>query len=79
MNWPQVYTCPPILTPHSASFSTLSLWVVPETSFGCPASCIEFALDICFTYGNIHVAVLFSQIIPDSASPTVDIVCSTAW
>jgi len=28
-----------------------------------PVSCIEPGLAICFTYGNIHVSVLFSQII----------------
>ena len=26
-----------------------------STRFKCPASCIELALVICFTYGNIHV------------------------
>ena len=37
-----------------------------STSFGCPASCIK--LD--FTYGNVYVSMLFSQIIPPSPSPT---------
>ena len=32
-----------------------------STSFGCPASCIEFALVICLTHGNIHVTVIFSH------------------
>ena len=35
-----------------------------------PVSCIEPGLAIYFTYGNIHVSVLFSQIIPPSPSPT---------
>ena len=36
--------------------------------FGCPASCIELTLVICFTYDNVYVSVLFSQIIPPSPS-----------
>ena len=34
-----------------------------------PASCIEPGLAVCFTYGNIHASVLFSQIIQPSPSP----------
>ena len=41
-----------------------------STSFGCPASCMELALVIYFTYGKVHVSMLFSQIIPCSPSPT---------
>ena len=40
------------------------------TSFECPVSCIKLGLVIYFTYGNIHVSVLFSQIIPPSPSST---------
>ena len=40
------------------------------TGFECPVSCIKLGLVIYFTYGNIHVSVLFSQIIPPSPSPT---------
>ena len=36
----------------------------------CPVSCIKPGLVICFTYGNIHVSMLFSQIIPPSPFPT---------
>ena len=40
------------------------------TSFECPVSCIKLGLVIYFTYGNIHVSMLFSQIILPSPSPT---------
>ena len=40
-----------------------------STGFGCPASCVELALVVFFTYGNIHVSVVFSQIIPPLPSP----------
>ena len=43
---------------------------IKSNDFGCPASFIELALVIYFTYGNAHVSVLFSQIIPPSPSPT---------
>ena len=56
---------PSHLPPHSIP---LDCPRVP--AFECPASCIELALVICFTYGNLHVSMLFSQIIPPSPSPT---------
>ena len=40
------------------------------TGFECPVSYIERGLMIYFTYGNIHVSMLFSQIIPPLPSPT---------
>ena len=40
-------------------------------SFGLPASYSKFPLAICFTYGNVYVSVLLSQVIPLSPSPTV--------
>ena len=52
------------------------LWLSQSTSFGCPASCIELALVIYFTYGNIHVTMLFSQIIPPLPLPHSPKVCS---
>ena len=35
-----------------------------------PVSCIEPGLVICFTYDNMYLSMLFSQIIPPSPSPT---------
>ena len=49
---------------------TSSPHIPQSTSFGCPASCIKLALVMYFTYGNIHVSMLFSQITPPSPSPT---------
>ena len=65
-------TCSPSWTifPHlspshpSGSFQYTS----PEHS----VSCIRTGLVICFTYDNIHVSMLFSQIIPPLPSPRVE-------
>ena len=70
MNQPWVYMCSPSWTPlppHSPSH--------PFGSFQCtspehPVSCIKPGLEIRFTYDNIHVSMLFSQIIPPLPSPT---------
>ena len=70
MTQPQVYMCPPILNPHLPPSPLYHSGLSQSTDFGCPTSCIELALDICFTYGNIHVSMLFSQIIPPLPSPT---------
>ena len=53
---------PPPSLPHASGLSQ-------STNFGYPASCIKLALVIYFTYGNIHVSMLFFQIIPPSPSP----------
>ena len=70
MNLPWVYTCSPSWIPLPPPFpyhpSGLSLY----TSFECPVSCIEPGLVFYFTYGNIHVSVLLSQIIPSWPFPT---------
>ena len=71
VNQPQIYTLPhpePHIPPSPSLFyhSRLS----QSSGFGYPVSCIEFALVISFTYGNVHVSMLFSQIIPPSPSPT---------
>ena len=47
-----------------------------STGFGCPAPCMEPVLAIFFTYGNVHVSVIFSQIIQHLPSPTESKVCS---
>ena len=59
------------VSPHPEPPSQLSQC----TRFECPASCTELALVFCFTYGNICVSMLFSQIIPLSPSPTESKVC----
>ena len=41
-----------------------------------PVSCIKTGLEIYFTYGNIHVSMLFSKIIPPSPPPTESKLCS---
>ena len=60
-----VHVSPPSLTPppsppHPSRSSQ-------STSFGFPASYIELPLAIYFTYGNVYVLNLFSQIIPPSS------------
>ena len=71
MNHPWVYMCPPQswtpLTPPSISHTS---GLSQCTIFECPVPCIEFGLVIYFTYGNIHVSMLFSQIIPPAPSST---------
>ena len=41
----------------------------------CAASYMELTLALYFTYGNVHVSMLLSQIIPPS-SPTESKICS---
>ena len=70
MNQPWVYMCSPSwypLSPPSLSHpSGSSQCTNPEHS----ASCVEPGLAIYFTYDNVHVSMLFSQIVPLSPSPT---------
>ena len=47
---------PPPSPPYSSGLSQ-------STGFGCPASRIELALAIYFTYGNVHVSMLSSHTI----------------
>ena len=60
----------PILNPPPTSLPIPFLRVVQCPSFKCPVSCIELGLVIYFTYANIHVSMLFSQIILPLPSPT---------
>ena len=59
-----------ILNRSLASLPIPSLRVSQCTGFECPVSCIKLGLVIYFTYGNIHVSILFSQITPPLPSPT---------
>ena len=70
MNQPQVYMCPPSQTPLPPRSPSHPSGLSQCTGFECPVSCIELGLVIYFTYSNIHVSMLFSQIIPPSPSPT---------
>ena len=70
MNQPWVYVCPHILNPPPTSLPLCPFRLSKSTSFGCPASWIKLALVIYFTYGDVYVSVLFSQIIPPLPSPT---------
>ena len=71
MNQPWVYMHPPnsdlpLPPPSPSHLSGSSQCTSPEH----PVSCIKPGLAIYFTYGNIRVSMLFSQIIPPSPSPT---------
>ena len=70
MNLPWVYMCSPSWTPLPLPSpyhpSESSQCTSPEH----PVSCIELRMAICLTYGNIHVSMPFSQIIPPLPSPT---------
>ena len=60
----------PILNPPPTSLPSHPSGLSQCTSFECPVSCIKLGLVIYFTYGNRHVSMQFSQIIPPSSSPT---------
>ena len=61
----------PIPNPPPTSHPNPSLWVVPvDPGFDFPVSCIKLGLVIYVTYGNIHVSMLLSQVIPPLPSPT---------
>ena len=70
MNQPWVYICSLFWTslppPSPSHPSGSSQCTSPEH----PVSCIKPGLATCFIYDNIHISVLFSQVIPLSPSPT---------
>ena len=70
INLPLVYMCSPSRTPLPPPSSSYPSGSSRCTSPKHPVSCIEPGLPICFTYDNIHVSMIFSQIIPPSPSPT---------
>ena len=61
MNQPRVHMCPPSRTPLPPHSPPHPSGLSQCTGFECTASCIQLGLVICFTHGNIHVSVLFSQ------------------
>ena len=62
--------CSPSWTPHPPLSPSHPSGSSQCTSPEHPVSCIQPGLAIYFTYDNIHVSMLFSQIIPPSPSPT---------
>ena len=61
------FTCAPHLNSPPTSFPIPSLWVILVHQPWTLVSCIKCELVICFTIDNIHVSMLFSQIIPHIA------------
>ena len=70
MHQPWVYMCSSSWTSHLPSSPSRPSGSSQCTSPEHPVSCIEPGLAIYFTYDNIHVSMLLSQIIPPSPSPT---------
>ena len=64
------FTCVPHPDPPPTFLPIPSLWVFPVHQASALVSCIQPGLAICLTLDNIHVSMLFSQIIPPSPSPT---------
>ena len=75
-----MYRCPPEplfqLLPYPPLFTLLQ-----STSFGSPASQMKLPLAIYFTFGNVYISVLFSQIIPPHLllCPKVSSLCCVSF
>ena len=54
-----IHVSTPSWTPIPPPFPPCSSGLSQSTDFGSSASCMELALAIYFTYGNIHVSVIF--------------------
>ena len=65
------FTLFPILNPPPTSLPISSFWDIPVHQPRALVSCIQPGLANCFTLDNIHVSMLFSQIIPPLPSPRV--------
>ena len=70
MNQPWVYMCSPSWTPLPPPSPSHLSGSTQCTSPEHPVSCIKPGLAIYLTYDNIHVSMLFSQIIPSLSSQT---------
>ena len=70
-----VHVSTPSPIPSPTSFPIPSLWVVPVPLFWVPCFMYLTWTGQFFTYGNINVSMLFSQILPPLSSPRVQ-VCS---
>ena len=70
MNPPRMYMCSTSWTPLPPPSPYHPSGSAQCTSPEHPVSCIEPGQAVCFTYGNIHVSMPFSQIIPPSPLPT---------
>ena len=70
VNQPHMYMCPPSRSPLPPPSPSHPSGLSQCSGFQCPVSCFELGLLIYFTYGNIHVSILFFQIFPSSPSPT---------
>ena len=53
-------TCVPLHPEPPSHYPPHPIPLSQSTSFGCSASCVKFALAIYFTYGSVHVSMLFS-------------------
>ena len=67
---------PSILNPPPTSRPFLPSKFSQSTDFGCPVSHITVPLTVYFTYGNVYVSGLFSQIIHPLLPPLSPKVCS---